>query len=88
MAIGATRRSILFQFLFESSAMCLIGGAIGIVLAAGVAALLDATVMPARLSLPILGIAVLVSTAVGVAAGLAPAMRGARLDPIEALRYE
>jgi putative ABC transport system permease protein len=88
MAIGATRRSILFQFLFESSAICLIGGAIGIVLAAGVAAILNATVMPARLSLPILGIAVLVSTAVGVSAGLAPALRGARLDPIEALRYE
>ncbi len=87
-AIGATRRSILLQFLFESSAICLLGGAIGIALAAGVTALLNATVMPASLSLPILGIAVLISLLVGVIAGVAPAYRGARLDPIEALRYE
>ncbi|MEO5617197.1 MAG: ABC transporter permease [Candidatus Eisenbacteria bacterium] len=87
-AIGATRRSILLQFLFESSAICLLGGAIGIALAAVVAAVLNATVMPASLSLPILGIAVLVSILVGVVAGVAPAYRGARLDPIEALRYE
>ena len=87
-AIGATRRSILLQFLFESSAICLLGGAIGIALAAIVTAILNATVMPASLSLPILGIAVLVSTLVGVIAGVAPALRAARLDPIDALRYE
>ena len=87
-AIGATRRSILLQFLFESSAICVLGGAIGIVLAAIATAILNATVMPASLSLPILGIAVLVSIIVGVVAGVAPAYRGARLDPIEALRYE
>ena len=87
-AIGATRRSILFQFLFESSAICLMGGTIGIVLAAIVTAILNASVMPASLSLPIVGVAVLVSILVGVVAGVAPALRGARLDPIEALRYE
>src|SRR5215510_12258683 len=65
-AIGATRRSILLQFLFESSAICLMGGAIGIMLAAGITAILNASIMPARLSLPIVGIAVLVSIAVGV----------------------
>jgi putative ABC transport system permease protein len=87
-AIGATRRSILFQFLFESSVICLLGGAIGIAIAAIVAAVLNATVMPASLSLPILGVAVLVSLLVGVVAGVAPAWRGARLDPVEALRFE
>jgi putative ABC transport system permease protein len=87
-AIGATRRSILLQFLFESSAICMLGGAIGIVLAAIVTAVINATVMPASLSLPILGIAILVSALVGVVAGVAPAWRGAALDPIEALRYE
>jgi putative ABC transport system permease protein len=87
-AIGATRRSILLQFLFESSAICLLGGAIGILLAAIVTAVLNATLMPASLSVPILGIAVLISILVGVAAGVAPAYRGARLDPVEALRYE
>ncbi len=87
-AIGATRRSILLQFLFESSAICLLGGLTGIVLAAAVTALINATVMPASLSFPILAIAILVSLVVGVAAGVAPAFRGARLDPIESLRYE
>jgi putative ABC transport system permease protein len=87
-AIGATRRSILLQFLFESAAICLLGGTIGIALAAVVTAVLNATLMPASLSLPIMGIAVMVSILVGIAAGVAPAYRGARLDPIEALRHE
>jgi putative ABC transport system permease protein len=87
-AVGATRRSILLQFLFESAAICLTGGLIGIVLAAAVTAIINATVMPASPSIPIVGIAILISVGVGVAAGVAPAVRGARLDPIEALRHE
>jgi putative ABC transport system permease protein len=87
-AIGATRRSILLQFLFESSSICLLGGAIGILLATIVTAILNAAVMPASISLPILFIAVAVSIGVGVMAGVLPAYRGATLDPIEALRHE
>ncbi len=87
-AVGATRKSILLQFLFESSAICLLGGVVGIVLAAGVTAIINATVMPASPSIPIVIIAILVSISVGIAAGVAPAMRGARMDPIEALRHE
>jgi putative ABC transport system permease protein len=87
-AIGAKRRSILFQFLFESCAICLMGGAIGIVLAVILTAVINAVLMPASVSLPILALAVSVSVFVGTVAGFVPAYKGARLDPIEALRYE
>ncbi len=87
-ALGATRQSILLQFLFESSAICLLGGSVGIALAAMIAAVINATLMPASPSVPIVAVAVVVSILVGVAAGMAPALRGARLDPVEALRYE
>jgi len=87
-AIGARRRSILLQFLFESSVICLIGGVIGIVLAALLTFLIDAVLMPASLSPGILIAAVVISILVGVLSGIVPAWRGARLDPIEALRYE
>jgi len=87
-AIGARRRSILLQFLFESSVICLIGGVIGIVLATLLTFLINAVLMPASLSPGILITAVVISILVGVLSGIVPAWRGARLDPIEALRYE
>jgi putative ABC transport system permease protein len=87
-AIGAKPHSILCQFLFEAIAICLAGGLIGIAIASGLTAVINATVMPASVSLPILGTAVAVAVAVGVVAGFVPAYRGARLSPIDALRYE
>jgi putative ABC transport system permease protein len=87
-AIGAKRYSILFQFLFESAFICLLGGLIGIAIAWGLTAVINAVLMPASVSVPILFTAVLVAISVGVLAGLVPAFRGARLNPIEALRYE
>lgn len=87
-AIGAKRHSILFQFLFEACAICLLGGSIGITVAWILTAVINASLMPASVSLQILVIAVVISVAVGALAGLVPAWKGAKLNPIEALRYE
>ena len=87
-AIGAKRVAILQQFLFEAAAICLVGGVIGVVLSFGVAAIIDRLLMPASLSVPIVGLALGVSVLTGLIAGLIPAWRASRLNPIEALRYE
>ena len=87
-AIGAKRRVVLTQFLFESSAICLIGGIIGVILSFGVAALINKFVLPASVSLPIVIIALVIAILTGVISGLIPAFRASRLNPIEALRYE
>ena len=87
-AIGAKRRAILLQFLVESSAICLLGGSIGVALSFGVAAAIDKLFLPASVSLPIVIIALTVSIAVGIISGFIPAWRASRLNPIDALHYE
>jgi putative ABC transport system permease protein len=87
-AVGATRRAILGQFLLESAVICLLGGVAGLALSWAAAEVIDRLLLPARLSPGIVTVAIAVSMAVGVLAGLIPAARAARLDPIDALRYE
>jgi putative ABC transport system permease protein len=86
-AIGARRRDIVTQFLIEAATLTGLGGVIGIVLGSGIA-LLIRTVMPTYIPLwaPVVGFGV--SVALGVGFGLWPAWKAARLNPIEALRYE
>lgn len=88
-ALGARRRHITMQFLAESAFITAVGGAIGIVLAYGIGALVTAaTSFPIRTPLSAVVIALTLSTSVGLFFGIYPAVRAARLDPIEALRQE
>ncbi len=88
-ALGATRRAILWQFLVEASTLTLVGGAVGMLvgglLAFGVSRL---TPIPAHVPLWSIVAALAASALTGVGFGLYPASRAARLDPVEALRYE
>jgi ABC-type lipoprotein export system ATPase subunit/ABC-type antimicrobial peptide transport system permease subunit len=89
MAVGARSHHILRQFLVEAVLLCLLGGAIGILLGRGASVLVRSMVhWPTAPSIPVIAIAVLVSAGVGVIFGFYPAWKASRLDPIEALRYE
>jgi putative ABC transport system permease protein len=91
-AVGARRQDILIQFLIESMALTLIGGILGILLGWSITLAVGLIPQASGLVLVITTgtviIAVGVSVAIGVVFGLYPAMRAARLHPIEALRYE
>ena len=88
-AIGASGRDVFIQFLVEAVVITSLGGAIGLVLGVGLVRAMDRLlVMPTSLTPGILIIAFLTSIGVGLAFGLFPALRAARLDPVEALRYE
>ncbi len=88
-ALGATRRAILWQFLVEASTLTMVGGAVGMLVGGGVAfAISRVTPIPANVPLWSIVVALGASALTGVGFGLYPASRAARLDPIEALRYE
>jgi putative ABC transport system permease protein len=93
-ALGARRRTVLEQFLVESTVLSGIGGSVGVVLGVGLCLLGErfgaafGDFAPPQLSLPSVLLAFTVSLCIGLFFGAYPAKRAARLRPIEALRYE
>jgi len=86
-AIGAKRRTILLQFLAESASICLIGGIIGLMFAFPLSLIVN-QFLPTAMPLSVVAISILISLFVGVISGFLPAYRAAKMDPVEALRYE
>jgi putative ABC transport system permease protein len=86
-AIGATRRTILAQFLLESSVICLIGGLIGLIAAILLSLMLN-QFFPTFIQYDVVILAIFISLLTGIISGLAPAYTAAKMDPVDALRYE
>jgi putative ABC transport system permease protein len=89
IALGATRRHILQQFLIESMTISTIGGAIGILIGTGLSTLLQTLhIWPASVSMPVAIGGVIFSILLGAIFGILPANKAARFHPIDCLRYE
>ncbi len=89
MAVGASSRDILQQFLVEAVLLCFCGGLVGILVGRGVSFLITAMLKwPTEMSLDAILAAFAVSVTVGIIFGYYPAWKASRLDPIIALRYE
>lgn len=88
-ALGATRKSIVMQFLVEAVVICLIGGIFGIILGVAFGNIV-ALFMESSVYIPVMwiGIGLAVCTFVGIIFGMYPAIKAARMDPIDALRFE
>lgn len=88
-AMGARRKDILWQFLVEALTISIVGGIIGILIGFGIATIISkATPLPSSVKLWSILLGVGISTTIGTFFGIYPAMKAARLDPIDALRYE
>ncbi|WP_442896047.1 ABC transporter permease [Alicyclobacillus fastidiosus] len=89
MSLGATRSAILLQFLTESVMITVIGGVVGILLGVGVGVAVSVvTHVPTFVQWPVVVFSFLFSAVIGIVCGLYPANKAARLNPIDALRYE
>jgi putative ABC transport system permease protein len=87
-AIGARRRDIMLQFLIESALLCALGGILGLLLAGGVSgAIRAASGVPMVITIGYVVLALAVSSLVGILAGIYPASRAAKLDPVVALTH-
>ena len=88
-ALGATSNNILIQFLTEAIVICLLGGVVGIVLGIGMGYGIT-LIIKGRFFIPWawITLGIIVCIVVGIVSGLYPALKAAKLDPIEALRYE
>ena len=88
-SLGARRRDIMAQFLVESTTLSIIGAAVGVGLGAALAKIIAAvSPLPASVALWSVIVAVVVGAGVGIVAGVYPASRASRLDPVVALRSE
>jgi len=88
-SLGARRKDILRQFLVEATTLAILGAAIGIGAGLGLAAIVDATTpLPATVAPWSIVVGVVLGAGVGVTAGIYPASRAARLDPVDAMRHE
>jgi putative ABC transport system permease protein len=88
-ALGALRREIMWQFLVEAATLTLVGGIVGMVFGWGIAFLLhNFTPVPAYVPIGSIVAALVIAAATGLVFGIYPASKAARLDPVEALRYE
>ena len=89
-ALGARRRTILLQFLIESTALCLAGGLVGLTFAYAMCFAIGKAMpsFPIEFSFGLVVTGMLVSVLTGLVSGFAPAWSASRLDPVTALRYE